>query len=252
MRKIFFYLLLFACASSIVSCNSLSTKAEMIFTTIGLNGNKVPSNFKRAFDEIRGQKRIGNLKVYSETEKKYVPATAQEYIALNYQNMFEEDIKKTKELTADDESQPIIDAGLAMFQYADEIYKNEYPIIAKMIDDGAPDEEVNGIIAELEATKGAELERLRAKTMDLLLPYANKNKVEYKTLNTIGGKRTALQEATIHAMATPILMNQMQQNQNLDSNQIMADHRFREKKENKYKAKLAAEHAVEFADDIVS
>lgn len=183
MKNIFLYLLLFACASSIVSCNTSGTNAEKIFTTIGLNGNKIPSNFKRAFDEICGQKRIGNLKVYSQTEKKYVGATAQQYIASNYQNMFEEDIKKIKELSGDEESQPIIDAGLAMFQYANEIYKNEYPIIAKMIDDDAPEEEINAVIAELEATKGAELKRLRVKTMDLMLPYVDKNGVEYKTMN---------------------------------------------------------------------
>ncbi|WP_437922122.1 hypothetical protein [Sphingobacterium sp. LRF_L2] len=182
MKKTVRYLLLFLCITS-VSCLKLETNPEKIFTTIGLNGNKIPSNFKRAFDEIRGQKKIGNLKAYSETEKKYVAATAQECIASNYQNIFEEDIKKIKALSADEESQPIIDNGLAMFQYADEIYKNEYPIIAKMIDEGIPDEEIDAAIAQLEATKGAELERLRIRTMDLLLPYADKNGVEYETIN---------------------------------------------------------------------
>lgn len=183
MKKTAIYLLLFIGAISLVACNSSTTNPEKIFKTIGLNGNKIPSNFKRAFNEIRGQKRVGNLKIHSKTENKYVSATAQDYIASNFQNMFDEDIKKIEELSADEESKPIIDAGLAMFQYADKIYKNDYPIIAKMIDDGIPDEEINAAIEQLDATKGVELERLRVKTMDLLIPYADKNGVKYKTMN---------------------------------------------------------------------
>lgn len=182
MRQIVFYLLLFASSLSFVSCSNTGTYPEKIFGTIGLNSNKIPSNFKRAFDEIRGQKRVGNLKIYSEAEKKFIPATAQEYVTVNYQNLFEEDIRKIQALVGDDESQPIIEAGLALFVYADEIYKTDYPKMAQMIEEGVSDEEINRAIAQLEATKGIELEKLRIKTMDLLLPYADKKGVDYKTM----------------------------------------------------------------------
>lgn len=182
MKRLAYYFALFALV--FVSCGNSGTNPEKIFTTIGLNGNKIPSNFRRAFDEIRGQKRIGNLKIYDAKTKGYKPSTAQEYIEANYLHMFDEDMEKVKALKGDEESQPIIDAGLAMFQYADEIYKHEYPRIAKMIDDGASDEEVNDIIGQIEEVRGVKLGELRNKTMDLLLPYADKNGVEYKTMNT--------------------------------------------------------------------
>lgn len=181
MRQIVFYLLLFTSSLSCVSCGNTVTYPEKIFGTIGLNSSKIPSDFKRSFDEIRRQKRVGNVKIYSETEQKFIPATVQEYVSVNYQNLFEEDIKKIQELVGDDDSQPIIDAGLALFVYADEIYKKDYPRMAQMIEEGVSDEEINHAIAQLEATKGRELEKLRLKTMDLLFPYADKKGIDYKS-----------------------------------------------------------------------
>ena len=181
MKSIALYL--FIAVAFFTACSGLSSNPEKLFTTIGLNSNKIPVKFKRAFDEIRGQRRIGNLKVYSPEKKDYIAANAQEYVASNYQHMFDEDIQKVKELSANEETQPIIDAALVMFQYADEVYKNDYPKIAKMIDDGVADDEVNAAIADLDATKGVELTDLREKMLDLLLPYVDKKGVEYKTLN---------------------------------------------------------------------
>ena|SRR5690554_1870440 len=184
MKKNLIYLLLFAFTLTAVSCNFSGTQPEKIFSTIGLNGNKIPRNFKRAFDEIRGQKKIGNLKIYNAEKNEYKTATAEEYVKSHYAILFDEDIEKIKALVSDVESQPIIDAGLEMFQYADEIYKKDYVRIAKMIDDGISDEEINAEIEKLESTKGVELDKKYNATMDLLMPYADKNGVEYKTYNT--------------------------------------------------------------------
>jgi len=183
MKNLVLYLLFFACASFLVPCNNGGSNAEKLYTTIGFNSNKIPSNFKRVFDEIRGQKKVGNLQVYSPTESKLIPTTAREYVASKYQNMFDEDIKIIKGFFGDEESQQIIEAGLVMFQYADDIYKNDYPKIAELIDNDAPEEGINAAIVELEATKGAELTRLRLKTMELLAPYAEKNGVKFKMMN---------------------------------------------------------------------
>lgn len=184
ITKTFSYLLFFIIAFSVVSCNMSGSKPEKIFSAIGLNGNKIPRNFKRAFDEIRGQKKIGNLKIYNVEKKEMEAVSAQEYVKAHYVIFFDDDIEKIKALKGDAESQPIIDAGLETFQYADEIYKNDYPKIAKMIDDGIPDEEIDAAIEELDNTKGVELDKKYNKTMDLLLPYADKNGVKYKTYNT--------------------------------------------------------------------
>lgn len=183
MKKTTLFILVIATVATIISCNFSGTSPKTVFETIGLNGNKIPRNFYRAFDEIRGQKNNGTLIIVTpEGETKNV--SAEEYVKTYYTKMYDDDIKKVKELSADEETQPIIEAGLEMFLYADEIYKTDYIRIAKMIDEGKSDEEINLEIEKLEATKGVELDKKYNKTMDLLIPYADKHGVEYKTMNT--------------------------------------------------------------------
>jgi|SRR5690554_721293 len=184
MKKILILSLMIALVASVTSCNMTGANPQKIFNKIGLNGNKMPRSFKQHFKEIRGQIANGSLTVVTKDNEVKRGVTATEYIETMYIHMFEDDIKGIEELASDAEVQPIIDAGLEMFRYADEIYKKDFPRIAKMIDDGIPDEKIDAAIEELDNTKGVELDEKYAKTMDLLLPYADKNGVKYKTYNT--------------------------------------------------------------------
>lgn len=184
MKKLLIFSFAIICAFSVVSCNMSGANPQKIFDKIGLNGNKMPRSFDRHFKEIRAQMTNNSLTIVTKDNEVKKGVTATEYIETMYINMFEADIQGIKDLASDAESQPIIDAGLAMFQYADEIYKNDFPRIAKMIDDGVSDEEIDAAIGELDNTKGVELDNKYAKTMDLLLPYADKNGVKYKVMNT--------------------------------------------------------------------
>jgi|SRR5690554_12776 len=184
MKRTFIFCLMIALMASITSCNLTGANPQKIFNKIGLNGNKIPRSFKQHFKEIRGQIANGSLTVVTKDNEVKRGVTATDYIEIMYVNMFENDIKGIKELASDSESQPIIDAGLEMFQYADEIYKNDFLRIAKMIDEGKPDEEIDAAIEELDYTKGLELDEKYNKVMDLLLPYADKNGVKYKIQKT--------------------------------------------------------------------
>jgi len=187
MKKIIFYLLV--CTCCLASCNYLGSSPKKVFDTVGLNSNVIPTSFSNQFDEIRGQKRVGNLKVYSMEDKQFIPATALEYVTANYQNSLDPYIKKIQALKGNEESQPIIVAGLVMFQFMDDIYKNDYPIIAKMIDGGVPADEIDLAIEQLESTKGAQLNQFQMNTMDLLFPYADEHGIEYKVINPTAPKR---------------------------------------------------------------
>ena len=184
MKKILLYLLLFASISSMISCNNMGVNPEKIFSKIGLNGNKIPRSFKSHFNEIRVHIANGTLTIVTPKNEVKKGVTATEYMLNHYPNMFDEDIKSIKELATDEESKPIVDAGLEMFLYADEIYKKDFLRIAKMIDEGKPDEEIDAAIESLDNTKGLELDKKYNKAMDLLLPYADKNGVEYKVQET--------------------------------------------------------------------
>ena len=176
------YLLI--CALTILtSCDLMYDSPEKIFETIGLNGNKIPHDFQRHFREIRQRKANGVLQIVAEDNKTMKNATCVEYMDFAYKQTFDADIENIKKLKVTDEAKPIVAAGLKTFEYADEVYKKDFPIIAKMIDDGKTDQEIDAAIDHLDETKGAELGRLYAEMMDLLIPYAEKHGVEYKTIN---------------------------------------------------------------------
>lgn len=168
-----------------VSCiEDMRVNPNKIFSKIGLNGNKIPRNFSSHFTEMRAHKARGSLVIITEDQEIIENVSVLEYIENRYVNMFERDIEGIKELRTDEESQPIIDAGLDMFEYAQEIYRNDFPKIAKMIDEGRPDSEIDAAIEELEITKGVELDIKYDITMDLLLPYADKKGVKYSIQHT--------------------------------------------------------------------
>ncbi len=159
-----------------------SDSPDKVFQTIALNANKIPRGFERHFKEIRAQKANGSLQTYDSETKKMKPGTASEFVEFSYGKTFEEDIKKVEALKDTEEVKPIKEAALEMFKYADEVYKTDFPKIAKLIDDNASDEKIDEAVAELEVSKGEELHTRYQKTMDLIIPYASKHGVEYKTI----------------------------------------------------------------------
>lgn len=175
--------LLFCLLSILTSCDLMYESPDKIFQTIGLNGNKIPHGFQRHFNEIRKRKANGILEIVGEDNKTMKQVTCVEYMEFAYNQTFNSDIEKIKNLKPTNEAKPIIAAGLKTFEYADEIYKKDFPIIAKMIDEGKSDKEIDAAIAKLDETKGVELDRLYTEMMDLLIPYAKKHGVEYKTIN---------------------------------------------------------------------
>ena len=165
----------------ISSCNLLNDSPDKVFQVIGLNANKIPKSFERVFREFYQQKINGSLRVPAADNKSLRSATCVESVKYWYANTFKEDIKKIKELQVDEEAKPIITAALDLFEYADDIQKKDFLIIAKMIDEGKSEEEIKNASIKLDDTKGIVLDKKYEDVMKLLLPYADKNGIEYKT-----------------------------------------------------------------------
>lgn len=170
---------LFIITASIVSCNLINDTPDQIFQVIGLNTNKIPSSFERVFKEFRQHKDNGTLKLPSEDGKTMRKATCVEVVKFAYANTFKEDIKRIKNLNPTKEAEPIVKAGIELFEYADEIQNTDFIVIAKMIDEGKSDEEIDLAVRQLDDTKGLELDQRFGKVLNLLLPYADSNGVEY-------------------------------------------------------------------------
>ncbi len=184
MKKHCFFYLFLAFAFLLTSCG-LGEKSypEQVFDKVAVAANKVPNGFKVHFREIRGQLKAGSLVIVTpENEVKNVNAT--EYVTNHYVTMFEKDIQAIKEMKTDDETKPIFAATLDLFQYVDNIYKTDMLRIAKMIDDGQPNEDIDAAIEELEANKSKLIDERFNKVYDLIMPYADKHGVDYKLMDT--------------------------------------------------------------------
>lgn len=167
---------------SIASCG-LGEKSypEEVFEKVKLNGNKIPDGFKKHFTEIRGHLKAGSLVIVTQ-QNKVKKANASQYVANHYIHMFDDDIKALKETKADDETGPILKAALDMFQYADQIYKTDFPRIAAMIDQGKSDQEIDAAIEELDRVKDPIMDEKYNRVHDLIMPYADKHNVEYELM----------------------------------------------------------------------
>lgn len=174
--------ILFVLLLTVTSCG-LGDKSypEQVFEKVALNGNKIPAGFKRHFNEIRAQLKAGNLKIVT-ANNKVKNVNASEYVENHYIHMFDKDIEALNQLKPDDETGQILKDGLEMFQYAQEIYRTDFPRIAKMIDEGMSNLEIDAAIEELDMTKGVTLDQKFNKVYDQIIPYANKHGVAYKTL----------------------------------------------------------------------
>ncbi|TDQ73422.1 hypothetical protein CLV99_4474 [Sphingobacterium yanglingense] len=156
---------------------------EQVFDKVAVAANKVPNGFKVHFREIRGQLKAGSLVIVTpENEVKKVNAT--EYVTNHYVAMFEKDMLAIKEMKTDEETKPIFAATLDLFQYVDNIYKTDMLRIAKMIDEGQPNEDIDTAIDELEASKSKLIDERFNKVYDLIMPYADKHGVDYKIMDT--------------------------------------------------------------------
>ncbi|GAA3784463.1 hypothetical protein [Flavobacterium ginsengiterrae] len=163
------------------SCSFFTDNSpDRVFQLIGLNANKIPSSFERVFKEYRQMKANGSLQTLADDKKTMRSSTCVEAVNFYYGATFKEDIKKINALDKTDETKPIIEAAIDMFEYAQKVQNDDFPKIAKMIDDGKSDEEIDLAARKLDDTKGVELDKKYKNVMNLLLPYADKHGVEYK------------------------------------------------------------------------
>ncbi|MBZ4037592.1 hypothetical protein K6T82_22715 [Flavobacterium sp. 17A] len=172
--------LLFVLIFSIVSCNFIHDTPDYVFNIIGLNTNKIPISFRRVFKEFRQHKADGTLRLPSDDGKTMKKASCVEVVQYAYSDTFKEDIRRIKSLNPTEDAKPVVEAGIELFEYVDEIQSKDFMIIAKMIDDGKSDEEIDYAAKKLDETKGVILDQKQSKVMNLLLPYADANGVEYK------------------------------------------------------------------------
>lgn len=182
MKKYIVYMVLFMTCLGQISCDPNGIDSQKTFDVLGLSLNKIPYEFKSHFNEIRGQIKNGSLTYVApdNTVKKGVTAVA--FVENHYPNMLKKDIEAIKNLSVDDETRLMQAATLDVFNYTQKVYETDMLSIAKMIDEGKSDAEIDAAIQELQVTKGKIIDEKFNKAHDLIFPYADKHGIEYEIL----------------------------------------------------------------------
>lgn len=180
MKKIISLACMILSLFSFVACNMDGVNPKKTFDVLGISLNKIPTDFSSHFREIRGQLKNGSLSYVSKDNESKRGVSATEFVENVYSMLLKKAIEDIKNLKVDDETRPMQTATLDVFNYTQEIYTTDMIRIAKMIDEGKSDAEIDAAIEELENTKGKIRDEKFNKAHELIFAYADKHGIEYK------------------------------------------------------------------------
>lgn len=161
------------------SCKMENTPEEY-FDITSLNTNLFMEFGARDFKRMGEAKSASQLMAYD--ERGTFPAKSYEDHILRFKIPFiNQAIEKIKDLKPTEETAPMINASLDLFNYVKEKYQTDYIKIARLMDSKAPKEEIEKAIFEMETVTFATFDQKYKKLWDLALPYAKEHGIEVKT-----------------------------------------------------------------------
>ncbi|MDO5616344.1 MAG: hypothetical protein Q4G16_09150 [Cruoricaptor ignavus] len=161
----------------LVSCNTDNPENYFDKTTLVTN-QTVPfdGNF---INKMQQDKNLGRLQIIENNEVKNTES-AVEYLQKYIIPEMQKSIDKVEALKVTDDTKGMIESSLDLLKYAKTVKETDYVNIAKMMDEGKPQ-------AEIDATANAILEKTTPvieekynKLLEHALPYAEKNGIEVK------------------------------------------------------------------------
>lgn len=143
---------------------------EQQFAKAVLNSNLITVHYSPRYWDAILQLKDGNRLVLHEAGGAR-QVTASEYLGTRLPDL-DANISDIRSLERTADNGEMLDAALALFEEANGIFKDDYPKIARMIDENRPRAEIeaaiDAVFATLDPSKQAKTERLRAAA----LPFA--------------------------------------------------------------------------------
>ena len=174
--KLLLALLIF---SFLQSCKMENTPEEY-FDRSALNTNLFMEFGGRDIKTMEQNKKANQLLAFD--DKSTFPAKSYEDHVLRFKVLqINQSIEKIKELKPTDETKPMIDASLDLFNFVKEKYETDYIKICRLMDKNAPKEEIDKAIVEMESTSFPVFAQKYKKLWDLALPYAKNHGIEVKS-----------------------------------------------------------------------
>lgn len=159
---------------TITACEfSLNTPTEY-FDRVALNTNMITRFGGEYFNTyqryIKGGASTADFNTCEKYLKNYSIATA------------ERNVQKIKELQSTPKTKPMIDASLDLYAFVLMSYKTDHVKIARMIDDKAPEAEINAAIIELDNKSYDLFAKKYDKLWSIAEAYAKENGIEVKKM----------------------------------------------------------------------
>jgi hypothetical protein len=89
-------------------------------------------------------------------------------------------IEKIKDLKPTDETAPMINASLDLFNFVKKKYETDYLKTARLLDQKVSQEEIDRAILKIDTDNAPEFNRRYKKLRDLAIPYAAKHGIQIK------------------------------------------------------------------------
>lgn len=171
--KTFFFLTTF-----LVLTSCIGDSPESYFSKTVLNVNRYISFGANDFENMKSKKDQGMLTGdLSDGNLNYTDSYVT-HIETNLIQNINSDIENVKTLKVTDETKSLIDSSLEVYSFIKQTYETDYLTIAKMLDNGAPQEQIDNSIALLQAAKGTELDEKRSKLIEIAKAYAKENNID--------------------------------------------------------------------------
>lgn len=178
MKYIAKTIMLLTVVISIFSCNGVSP--DKLVAQTWLNVNNITSHYSpNFFRNLQEMKSKDNITVIRNNE--VVKGTAVEYVNQYVITPLVEAQKKVEKLPVKEDTEEIITASLAVYQYGKTVFENEYLTIATMMDEGKPEAEIYAAIENLYIVHDPVMEKKLDRLDELVFPYAKKHNIQIKT-----------------------------------------------------------------------
>jgi len=174
MRLNFKNVMLMVMVLTITACEFSLNTPEEYFDRVALNTNSISRFGGQYFNTyLRYIKGGANTTDFNTCEK---------YLKNNSIATVERNVKKIKELQPTKKTKPMIDAALDLYAFVLKSYQTDHLKVAKMIDNHAPENEINQAINELDNKSYDAFEQKYNKLWDIAEAYARDNGIEVKKM----------------------------------------------------------------------
>lgn len=161
------------------SCKMENTPEEY-FDRSALNTNLFMEFGGKDFKTMGQNKKANQLLAFD--DKSMFQAKSYEDHVLRFKVLqINQSIEKIKDLQPTEETKPMIDASLDLFNFVKEKYETDYIKICRLMDKNASSVEIDKAIVEMESISFPVFAQKYKKLWDLALPYAKNHGIEVKS-----------------------------------------------------------------------